>query len=339
MGATIMLNAYLQHAVANNICSASVVSAITALSDAAQHIAGLAARTGLANSDFGALAGSSNSDGDDQKALDVLADTDITARLKQAGAAIYLSEEQDTPILLNPDGDILVAADPLDGSSNIDTNLTIGTIFSIYPAPEIGVDAASVDEGACLISGREQLAAGFFVYGPQTGLLLTLGDGVAFFVLDADGVFQKTDWVPDIPAAYPEFAMNMSNKIFWPEAVSAYIAGLQAGKLGPAGKQYNMKWCASLVADAFRIFRRGGIFLYPQDSRPNYEEGRLRLIYEAHPIAFLVEQAGGRATDGTTPIMDKIADSLHARTPFIFGSADEVTLYESVYQTGQFPTD
>lgn len=332
------LDGFIQTAVAGGTCSQSVGHAINALADASKHIADLAARTGLADSDFGALAGGSNSDGDDQKALDVLADADIATRLHQAGVAIYLSEERDAPLVLNRDGKILVAADPLDGSSNIDTNLTIGTIFSIYPAPELRADTPHIAEADCLLSGRKQLAAGFFLYGPQTGLLLTLGEGVAFFVLDGDGVFQKTDWVPQIPEAHAEFAMNMSNKIFWPEAVSTYISGLQSGKTGPTGKQYNMKWCASLVADAFRIFRRGGIFLYPQDSRPNYAEGRLRLIYEAHPIAFLVEQAGGIATDGSTPIMDKVASTLHARTPLVFGSSHEVKQYETVFQTGTFPT-
>jgi len=331
-----VLELYLQNSVTQGACDASVAKAVLALAESSKHIAVLASRTGLPNSDFGALAGGSNSDGDDQKALDVLADEEIATRLKDAGVAIYLSEEQDAPITLDDDGDILVAADPLDGSSNIDTNLTVGTIFSILPAPGMRAEDGGAHVADCLMSGRDQLAAGFFLYGPQTALMLTLGTGVAFFVLNADGHFEQAEWVPEIPSTYPEFAMNMSNRRFWPKNVATYIAALQAGKDGPVARNYNMKWCASLVADAFRIFRRGGIFLYPQDSRPNYAEGRLRLIYEAHPIAFLVEQAGGSATDGTTPILDKVGDSLHARTPLIFGSKDDVRQYEAVFQTGQF---
>ena len=328
-----MLDNYLKQAVLTEACSQPVADAIIALADASKIITKWAARTGLPDSDFGALAGGHNADGDDQKALDVLADDAIAAKLKAAGVSVYLSEEQDAPILLNPDSDggIMVAADPLDGSSNIDTNLTVGTIFSLLPAPE------TMSEAACLMSGHAQLAAGFFLYGPQTGLMLTLGDGVRFFVLNEDGAFEMADWIADIPATYPEFAINMSNQRFWSAPVGAYMEALSAGSNGPLKTHYNMKWCASLVADAFRIFRRGGIFLYPEDSRKGYEAGRLRLIYEAHPIAFLIEQAGGRATDGAQPILDKIADGLHARSAFIFGSAEDVTYYEKTYQTGQFP--
>ena len=325
-----MLNDFLKQAVKTELCDKSVADVILAMAEASKQIARLAKRTGLADSDFAVLAGGNNADGDDQKALDVLADDEITVRLKTAGVAVYLSEEQDTPIVLNAGGAIMVAADPLDGSSNIDTNLSVGTIFSLLPAPEM--TSNQVTEQACLMTGRSQLAAGFILYGPQTGMLLTLGDGVVFFVLNEDNQYEQADWVPDIPASYPEFAINMSNMRSWPPAVAAYIDNLLAEADKSKGTRYNMKWCASLVADAFRIFRRGGIFLYPEDSRTGYEEGRLRLIYEAHPISFLIEQAGGSATDGRQAILDKVADRFHARTSFIFGSSDEVHHYIKLYQ-------
>ena len=326
----IMLDRYLDKAVQTYVCSADVAATIKALATAARKIAGMSAQTGLPDADYGALVGDQNQDGDDQKALDVLADEAVYTALLEAPVAVYLSEEKDQPVQMpetkNTDAGLMVAADPLDGSSNISTNLSVGTIFSILPAPK--GDAIS----DCLMSGRAQLAAGYFIYGPQTCLLLTLGAGLHVFILDGDGQFQQSDWVPEIPASAPEFALNMANRRFWSAGIITYVDALLAGKDGDFGQHYNMRWCGSLVADAFRIFRRGGIFLYPADARQGYEDGRLRLVYEAHPIAFMVEQAGGVASDGNSAILDKVAAHLHARTPFIFGSKDEVGRYLALTQ-------
>ncbi|MGB0689594.1 MAG: class 1 fructose-bisphosphatase, partial [Candidatus Puniceispirillum sp.] len=237
----------------------------------------------------------------------------ITAQLRDAGAAIYLSEEQDTPIPLNDEGTLIVASDPLDGSSNIDTNVSIGTIFSIMPAA-----------GGALQSGRNQLAAGFFVYGPQTTLLVTLGDGVLAFQMDDDGRFCDMGWQVVISPDTHEFGINASNQRHWHAPVKAYIDYCLDGRDGTLKQNYNMRWVGSLVADAWRIFRRGGVFLYPADRRDGYAQGRLRLVYEANPVAMLVEQAGGKATDGTNSILDIEPKDLHERVPFIFGSKNEV---------------
>jgi fructose-1,6-bisphosphatase I len=218
--------------------------------------------------------------------------------------------------MLSDKGSLLVACDPLDGSSNIDTNLTVGTIFSLLP----------FDGSTLLMSGDMQIASGFFAYGPQTTLLLTIGQGVEAFCLDDSGDYRRMDWQVSIPRTASEFAINASNSRHWQAEISDYISDLLAGKTGPRGKNFNMRWAGSLVADAFRIFRRGGIFLYPSDQRDGYGKGRLRLVYEAHPIAFLVEQAGGHAYDGQVRILEITPDELHQRVPLIFGSSDEVDL-------------
>jgi fructose-1,6-bisphosphatase I len=208
---------------------------------------------------------------------------------------------------------VIVASDPLDGSSNIDTNVSIGTIFSILPA-----------SGGSLQPGRNQLASGIFVYGPQTTLLVTCGDGVFAFQLGTDGQFHDMGWQVRMPAETSEFAINASNSRHWAAPVSRYIADCLAGSAGQRQRNFNMRWVGSLVADGWRIFRRGGIFLYPADARDGYHNGRLRLVYEASPMAFLVTQAGGRASDGQQDILDIVPDALHQRVPLVFGSANEV---------------
>ena len=314
------IEAYLLEKYAQGQISQTVCDAITALCDAAKKIAELAAQNGIGTASLGALTGAENTDGDEQKALDVMADELICAALAPTGIAAYLSEERDDAVVFAHTKErLVVASDPLDGSSNIDTNLTIGTIFSIYKAEGEG----------WLMRGRAQQAAGFFAYGPQTLLLLTTGQGVAGFCLDANGQFIQMDWQPRIPATTSEFAINAANSRYWPAKTKNYITQLLTGKEGPRGRNFNMRWNGSLVADAFRIFRRGGIFLYPQDSRKGYEDGRLRLVYEANPIALLIEQAGGRASDGTKAILDIVPTGYHMRVPFIFGSADEVDSYHS----------
>jgi fructose-1,6-bisphosphatase I len=178
--------------------------------------------------------------------------------------------------------------------------------------------------------GENQLASGFFVYGPQTSLILTTGSGVASFILK-QGEFIQMEWEPSIPNAGNQFAINISNMRYWSQPATDYIQACLDGVDGPFAKNYNMRWCGSLVADAWRIFRQGGIFLYPEDSRENYHVGRLRLIYEANPVAFLVEQAGGRATDGNVEILKIEPKAIHQRVPLIFGSKDDVFNYESLY--------
>lgn len=259
-----------------------------------------------------------NSDGDQQKALDVLADEMFEAALKGAGVAYYASEEQEEVLSLVPGGKYAVAADPLDGSSNIDVNVTIGTIFSIF-------EAASGANESFLRPASEQVAAGYIAYGPQTLLAVTFGDGTQLYVLDPEtGAFALAEAKMSLPEAAKEFSINSSNRRHWTAPVLAYVEENEAGKTGSKGKDMNFRWVGSLVAETHRILTRGGTFLYPSDSRPKYENGRLRMVYEVAPMAFLVEQAGGLATDGVTPIMDLTAEALHERRPFVFGSKEEV---------------
>ena len=260
-----------------------------------------------------AAVGAVNADGDTQKKLDVIADEIVLDALRGTGAAAYLSEEREEAIPLDPDGGLIIACDPLDGSSNIGVNVSVGTIFSVLPA-----------DGGDLQPGRAQLAAGFFVYGPQTTLLLTTGSGTASFRMDDDGRFVMISENVRIPSEASEFAINASNRRHWPAPITRYVEGCLAGADGPRGHDYNMRWVASLVAETWRIISRGGVFLYPADARKGYAAGRLRLVYEAAPVAMLVEQAGGRATDGARDIMDITPDGLHQRVPLVFGAKNEV---------------
>lgn len=281
--------------------------------------AGLARRIarGGISENLGSAAGT-NTDGDAQKALDVIADDAFMAALAGGGTRHYASEEQDSVVTLNPEGRFAIAIDPLDGSSNIDTNVSIGTIFGIYPAE-------ATPDASFLRRGRALLAAGYMIYGPQCALIVTFGDGVLKYVLDPDtGRFILTGPMAAIPADASEYAINASNYRHWGTPIRAYIDDRVAGSEGPTGVDFNMRWIASLVAETHRILSRGGIFLYPGDDRPGYRNGRLRYVYECAPIAFLVEQAGGRATDGLENVLDALPDSLHARIPFVFGSANKV---------------
>ena len=290
-----------------------VAGAVAALATVAVELSTLI-RNAESTAQLGAVRGSANADGDAQKKLDVLADEMIVSALADCvGVAAYLSEERDDAVTLHDGGDIIVASDPLDGSTNIDTNVSIGTIFSILPAA-----------GGHLQPGRNQLASGIFVYGPQTTLLVTFGDGVLAFQLAEDGLFHNMDWRVQIPPKTSEFSINASNSRHWTAPVSRYINDCLAGVAGPRQRDFNMRWVGSLVADSWRIFRRGGIFLYPADARKGYETGRLRLVYEASPMAMLVKQAVGRASDGQQDILDIIPTSLHQRVPLVFGSANEV---------------
>jgi fructose-1,6-bisphosphatase I len=274
------------------------------------------ARGGI-DENLGAARGT-NSDGDGQKALDVIADEAFRAALAGSAVRDYASEEQETVVTLNPDGTLAVAIDPLDGSSNIDTNVSVGTIFGIH-------DAAETPEASFLRAGRSLRAAGYAIFGPQCCLMVSFGEGVLKYVLEPEtGRFVPLGRIADIPQESSEYAINASNYRHWEAPIRAYVDDCVAGADGPVGRNFNMRWIASLVAETHRILTRGGIFLYPADGRKGYEAGRLRLVYECAPIAFLVEQAGGAASTGTDPVLDAVPDRLHARIPFIFGSANKV---------------
>jgi fructose-1,6-bisphosphatase I len=263
-----------------------------------------------------------NSDGDIQKDLDVYADDIFLDAMRQAPVAYYASEELEQPVLLDADAPLAIAIDPLDGSSNIDTNVSIGTIFSLLPA----TGAPGANPAASFFqAGTNQLGAGFFIYGPQLALVLSLGSGTHVFVLSARlGSFVQAYESRIIPERAREFAINAANYRHWDEAVRLYVDDCLKGSAGPRERDFNMRWIASLVADCYRILIRGGVFLYPGDTRKGYHQGRLRLVYEANPIAYLVEQAGGAATDTVSRILDIEPESLHQRIPMVFGSAREV---------------
>jgi len=259
-----------------------------------------------------------NADGDRQTALDVLADDAFRTALAGAGVRFYASEEQDSVVELDPAGNLAVAIDPLDGSSNIAVNVPIGTIFAVH-------NAEATPEATFFRPGRQLAGAGYVIYGPRCYLVTSFGAGVQIHQLDpASGRFRLVEASLTLPLKSAEFAINASNYRHWDPAIRAYVDDCVAGTEGPRERDFNMRWIASLVAEAHRILTRGGIFLYPRDGRKGYERGRLRLVYEGAPIAFLIEQAGGKATDGIDAILDKVPGSLHERTPLVFGSAQNV---------------
>ncbi len=276
-------------------------------------------------------AGTDNVQGEAQKKLDVIANEVLLEANEWGGyLAAMASEEMDDPQQIPnrfPKGEFLLTYDPLDGSSNIDVNVSVGTIFSVLRCPE-GV--TNPDEKAFLQPGTKQVAAGFAVYGPSTILVLTVGNGVVGFTLDRDlGSWVMTEPKIEIPGDTQEFAINMSNMRNWPAPVKRYIDECLAGKTGPRGKDFNMRWVASMVADVYRILSRGGVFMYPIDAK--HTEGRLRLLYEANPMSFIVEQAGGAAINGTQRIMDVQPTKLHQRQGVILGSKNEVELIGRYY--------
>ena len=260
--------------------------------------------------------------GDFQKELDVLANDMLVEGLRAVAVAALASEEMAEPIELDPRGSLLVAVDPLDGSSNIDTNVSVGTIFSVLKAPTEG---SRCDADAFLQTGARQVAAGYAIYGPQTAFVLTVGAGTHVFTLDRkSATFHLTAPHVRVPATTQEFAINASNHRYWDEPIRIYVDDCLKGTEGPRGADFNMRWIASMVAEAHRVLSRGGIYLYPADIRNGYNQGRLRLIYEANPIAWLIEQAGGAASTGHRRILDVQPRSLHQRIPLLFGSREEV---------------
>ena len=271
-------------------------------------------------------AGSENVQGEVQKKLDIIANEVLIEANEWGGHLAAMASEEMEGIYVVPNrypkGEYLLLFDPLDGSSNIDVNVSIGTIFSVLKMPE---GDRGVDEGDFLQAGNKQVAAGYCVYGPQTTLVLTVGDGVAMFTLDREqGSFVLTQEDIKIPADTKEFAINMSNMRHWAPPVQRYIEECLAGQTGPRGKDFNMRWIASMVADVHRILTRGGVFLYPWDNREPDKPGKLRLMYEANPMGWLIEQAGGAATNGKTRILDIQPAKLHERVSVILGSKNEV---------------
>jgi fructose-1,6-bisphosphatase I len=271
-------------------------------------------------------AGSENVQGESQKKLDVIANEVLLEANEWGGnLAAMASEEMDLPYSIPhryPKGEFLLLFDPLDGSSNIDVNVSIGTIFSVLRAPE---GAPDITEEHFLQAGDKQVAAGYAVYGPSTLLVLTVGDGVACFTLDREtGSWWLTADRMSVPADTKEYAINASNARHWFPPVKAYIDELQAGKTGPRGKDFNMRWVASMVADVHRIMIRGGVFMYPADAREPDKPGKLRLLYEANPMSFIIEQAGGASTNGKIRIMEIQPTKLHQRVPVFLGSKNEV---------------
>ena len=264
-----------------------------------------------------------NVDGDLQKPLDIKSDEIIIDYLKKSPVAGYASEEQEGFIDFKNNNEFIVFADPLDGSSNIDVNVSIGTIFSIMPKNNLLLDKAFTQPGS------KQKSSGFFVYGPQTTLFLTVGKGTLLFALDEN--IEKFIIINDevnIPKSTSEFAINAAYKRYWNSPTAKYIQDCQDGEEGSRKKNFGMRWVGSLVADASRILIRGGVFLYPSDARTKYKNGRLRLTYEANPIAFLIEQAGGKAINGIDNILAVPVKNIHQRSPLVFGSSDEVIIYK-----------
>ena len=279
-------------------------------------------------------ADSENVQGEVQKKLDIIANEVLIEANEWGGhLAAMASEEMDDiyPVPHRfPQGEYLLLFDPLDGSSNIDVNVSIGTIFSVLKRDDAN---AEVSQSDFLQPGRQQAAAGYCVYGPQTTLVLTLGAGVAMFTLDREqGSFVLTEDGVRIPEDTKEFAINMSNMRHWAPPMRRYVYECLAGREGVRGKDFNMRWIASMVADVHRILCRGGIFIYPWDKREPQKAGKLRLMYEANPMGFIVEQAGGAATNGQQRILDITPDALHQRVSVMLGSKNEVELVTRYHQ-------
>jgi fructose-1,6-bisphosphatase I len=283
---------------------------------------------------LGGLMGSTldeNIQGEVQKELDVVANELFKDILLESGFVKAISsEEEDTSVAGNKDGKFLVSFDPLDGSSNIEINSLIGTIFSIHEAPS---DMDASDPDMFKQAGNKQLCAGYVLYGPSTMLVMTTGSGTHFYVLDrTHGGFLLVERNVQVPAETQEFAVNMSNQRFWKAPMQSYISDLLAGDTGPRGKNFNMRWIAAMVGDIHRVLTRGGIFTYPEDSRNSKQPYKLRLMYEANPMSFLIEQAGGLAMTSEGRIMDMEPTDIHQRVEVIMGSKNEVEACLSYYK-------
>ncbi len=303
---------------------AGMRAVIAAIAGACAQIAHALAIGPLADLHGGASA--LNTHGEAQQKLDVFADRCMADAIAAcAHVAAWASEEQELPTVSEThaeQGEYLVVFDPLDGSSNIEANISVGTIFSVLRHPFRGTTPG---EAGFLQPGRRQVAAGYAVYGPATVLVLSCGAGVSAFTLDPrERTWLLTRSDVRLPEQTREFAINASNQRFWEKPVQRYVAECLAGESGPRAADFNMRWVASMVAEVHRIFSRGGVFMYPRDNKEPKKAGRLRLMYEAAPMAFLVEQAGGAAVTGTQALLDIVPDTLHQKVPVILGSKGEV---------------
>jgi fructose-1,6-bisphosphatase I len=308
---------------------AALKEVVLAIADTCARISRVVA-SGALSGTLGA-AGSTNVQDEEQKKLDVITNDMLSDALKAcAPVAGLASEELETVEPTGRVGGYLVTFDPLDGSSNIDVNVSVGTIFSVLPAPS----AHAPTEADFLQSGRRQVAAGYAVYGPQTMLVVTLSSGVNGFTLSADDRWLLTHPDLTIKADTAEFAINMSNQRHWAAPVRRYIDGCLQGKDGARGKNFNMRWVASMVADVHRIMMRGGVFMYPWDAREPDKPGKLRLMYEANPMSLLVERAGGKSIEGLGEILDIQPTKLHQRVPVALGSANEVEVIRAEMRAG-----
>ena len=260
--------------------------------------------------------GATNSDGDETKNLDLKADSIIRQNLSSVDIKWYASEEEKDFVFLNKNGSFSICVDPLDGSSNIETNAPIGTVFGIFKSKK-------TPNETILQSGDNLLASGFFIYGPRVKLIFSVGNGTSIFQLSQTDEFVLMQEAIKIPENTNELSINFSNYAFWPSYIKSYVEECISLYKFNNKSNYNMRWIGSLVADCYRILIKGGIFLYPQDTRKGYERGRLRLVYEANPVAFLIEQSGAFATDGQKRILSLKPKSIHERVPFIFGSKNE----------------
>jgi fructose-1,6-bisphosphatase I len=323
MAEALKLEDYLDFIKADKPALEPVCTTVLAIAEAGRLIRRILARGPLAG-ELSALVGESR-DGDGQKLLDVMTNDILRDALAVSPVAAFASEESDEVEILDLHAKLAVALDPLDGSSNIDTLAPVGTIFSILPA-------AGVPADSFLQTGRHQLAAGFLIYGPHTALVMTLGEGTRIFTLDPEsGAYIATSGDIKIPRTTREYAINSSNQRHWEPQIRGYVNELVMGRGGPRGEDFNTRWLASTVADAYRILIRGGVYLYPGDYRRGYQAGRLRLVYEANPIAMIMENAEGAATDGRLPVLDVVPTSLHQNCPLVFGSSDEVSRVAEAY--------
>lgn len=294
----------------------ALAALVAGIAQACVPIAGRLA-AGLLPGDPSAVVGM-NTSGDRQKALDMAAHAHLLDALRGLSVARVLSEEADEVITLNPDGRFDVAMDPIDGSGSIGIGAPLGALFCVFPAGD-----------SFLRPGREIIAACYVSFGHSVDLGFSIGSGVTIATLDPDsGRFHVDAEAVSVSPQATTIAFNVSNLRRWPCGLRSYVHDLLEGKDGPRGRDFNMRWIAAAVGDLHRILRRGGVFLYPADTRPGYEGGFLRLAYEAFPVAYLIEQAGGAATDGTTPILDLSPAHLHARVPLIFGASAEVAVLQ-----------
>ncbi len=320
----ITLAQYLKDHSAN----AAVSDLITTVTEVGKTISQLLQKGALA--DILGEAGNQNVQGEEQKKLDVLAnDMLLEALAKNLHCAGVASEELDNSTPANADGSLLILFDPLDGSSNIDINMAVGTIFSILPYQRQGSISEDRD---FLQAGSHQLAAGYLLYGTSTMLALSIEDKVVMFSLDPEsGDFLLIEDNVQIAADTSEYAINASNYRYWRAPMQQYIDELIAGETGVRGRDFNTRWVAAMVGDVHRILCRGGLFTYPFDTKHANKAGKLRLMYEANPMSLLIERAGGMATDAVTRILDIEPTDIHQRVPVVLGSKNEVAYVKQLH--------